>query len=93
MNPSNKTLSTPHSDRRHRHSHKWGHVARGCTVAIDLALPFAQAFLAEMRKGAKRDVRQPMSGVQGGVMGLTKGEQRPQIDDGLATADTVALAP
>ncbi len=55
--------------------------------------PFAQAFLAEMRKGAKRDVRQLMSGVQGGVMGLTKGDQKPQIDDGLATADTVALAP
>ncbi len=55
--------------------------------------PFAQAFLAEMRKGPKRDVRQLMSGVQGGVLGLTKGEQKPQIDDGLATAETVALAP
>ncbi len=55
--------------------------------------PFAQAFLAEMRKGPKRDVRQLMSGVQGGVLGLTRGEQKPQIDDGLATADTVALAP
>ncbi len=39
----------------------------------------------------KRDVRPLMSGVQGGVMGLTKGEQKPQIDDGLATGDTVAL--
>ena len=55
--------------------------------------PFAQAFLAELRKSAKRDVRQLMSGVQGSVMSLTRNEQKPQIDDGLATADTLALAP
>ncbi len=55
--------------------------------------PFAKAFLAEIRKGAKRDVRQLFSAVQGGTMGFTRNEQKPQIDDGLATGDTVALLP
>ncbi len=55
--------------------------------------PFTQAFLAELRKSPRRDVRQLFSAVQGGVESLTRHEQKPQIDDGLATGDTVAMAP